>query len=294
MTFPTSFRHALMIIFSASGLATLAVLPVVSGFAQAVQPIAAAPVKAAAVDAKNTEMGWKNKQLERESPTMSSLKFTPKGVLGIDVSSHQGNVNWNRWVARGRTFAYIKATQGTSYQNPYFSAQYGGAYEAGMIRGAYHFANPAGRSGTRQARYFVAHGGGWSADARTLPGVLDIEYNPSGKTCYGLSKNKMIKWISAFTTEYKRLTTRDAVIYTTLGWWSRCTGNTTTFSLTNPLWAARWGTRTPGKLPGAWPAATFWQFAATYGSKPQDQNQFTATPDRLVVLATGVEPAEKE
>jgi len=298
MTFPTSFRRALMIIFSASGMATLAVLPVICEPAQAVQPTAAAPVRAGAVDPNavdpnNTEMGWKNKQLERESPAMSSLRFTPKGVLGIDVSSHQGKVNWNRWVARGRTFAYIKATQGTSYRNPYFSAQYGGAYEAGMIRGAYHFANPAGKSGTKQARYFVAYGGGWSGDGKTLPGVLDIEYNPSGRTCYGLSKKKMVKWVGAFTVEYKRLTTRDAVIYTTLDWWTRCTGNTTKFSLTNPLWAARWGSRTPGKLPGAWPNATFWQFSAKYGSKPQDQNHFIGTPDRLVVLATGVEPPEE-
>ena len=38
------------------------------------------------------------------------VKAQPKG---IDVSSHQGNVNWNAVVANGVSFAYIKATEGT-------------------------------------------------------------------------------------------------------------------------------------------------------------------------------------
>lgn len=46
-----------------------------------------------------------------------------------------------------------------------------------------------------QANYFVDHGGGWSADGRTLPGTLDIEYNPYGATRYGLTKAGMSAWI---------------------------------------------------------------------------------------------------
>jgi len=33
---------------------------------------------------------------------------------GIDVSGYQPNVNWNAVKASGVTFAYIKATEGTS------------------------------------------------------------------------------------------------------------------------------------------------------------------------------------
>jgi hypothetical protein len=50
-----------------------------------------------------------------------------------------------------------------------------GATNAGLIRGGYHFARPDVSSGATQANYFLAHGGGWSADGRTLPGALDIE-----------------------------------------------------------------------------------------------------------------------
>ena len=111
--------------------------------------------------------------------------------------------------------------------------------------------------------------------------MLDIEYNPYGATCYGLSKGKMVSWIRSFTAEYKRLTTRDAVIYTTTDWWTRCTGNTKAFSATNPLWLARYATK-PGTLPGGWRWATFWQ----YTNKPIDQNRFSASYARLRVLAS--------
>src|SRR3978361_1064108 len=89
--------------------------------------------------------------------------YVPTGVRGIDVARYQGKVSWAGWKAKGKSFAYVKATEGTSYVNPYFSAQYGGAAKAGLIRGAYHFASPNGKAGYLQARYFVAHGGGWAA-----------------------------------------------------------------------------------------------------------------------------------
>ena len=51
---------------------------------------------------------------------LSAAIFGPAGDLemraqpkGIDVSSHQGVVNWNAVVSNGISFAYIKATEGT-------------------------------------------------------------------------------------------------------------------------------------------------------------------------------------
>ena len=222
-------------------------------------------------------------QPQRSLASSTAKVYQPPGVLGVDVSSYQRNVDWSRWTAAGRQFAFVKATEGTSYRNPYFAGQYNGAAAAGMLRGAYHFANPAGKSGKTQARYFVKNGGGWKADGKTLPGVLDIEYNPSGKTCYGLSKTKMKTWIESFTKEYLRLTGRPAIIYTTTDWWTRCTGGSKRFAKTNPLWLARYGTTSPGKLPGVWTTATFWQYTST----PMDQNRFNSTYADLVALAKG-------
>jgi GH25 family lysozyme M1 (1,4-beta-N-acetylmuramidase) len=135
-------------------------------------------------------------------------------VLGLDVSSHQNNINWSSVASRGAQFAYIKATEGTGYVNPAFASQYNGAYQARLIRGAYAFALPNDSSGAAQARYFVANGGGWSADGRTLPGALDIENNPYGGACYKLSKGAMVAWIASFNATYQALTSVWPVIYT--------------------------------------------------------------------------------
>ena len=254
-----------------------------------------AAAKAAGLEVGNATMGWRERGTERTQlqsrsgllrygtalAKSSSDPFTPDGVLGIDISSYQGNLKWSKWTKKDRDFAYIKATEGTSYKNKYFKSQYKGAKKAGVIRGAYHFANPAGKAGYKQARYFVKNGGDWSADGKTLPGVLDIEYNPYGSTCYGISKKKTVSWVKSFTREYKKLTGKNAVIYTTLDWWKQCTGNSSKFADTNPLWVARYGTKKPGALPKGWDKATFWQ----YTSNPIDQDVFPGKSKALKKLA---------
>jgi GH25 family lysozyme M1 (1,4-beta-N-acetylmuramidase) len=274
-----------------ASVAALAAFQTSAADARPTRPAPTAEARAAGVTSGDAAMGWSQSAVEgagtdpsgsaERSSALASSAFVPSGVLGIDVSSWQGNVNWAAQVQAGKKFAYVKATEGTGYKNPYFRSQYSGSYNAGMIRGAYHFATPNSSTGAKQAQVFVANGGGWSPDGRTLPGVLDVEYNPYGSTCYGLSKTGMIAWVKSFSTEYKRLTRRDAVIYTTTNWWTQCTGNTAAFSATNPLWLARYGT-TPGTLPAGWTWATFWQ----YSDYPIDQNRFSSTYARLVVLAS--------
>lgn len=206
-------------------------------------------------------------------------------VKGMDVSGWQGNVAWSTAWANGARFAYVKATEGTGYTNPYFAQQYNGSYNVGMIRGAYHFALPDRSSGATQADYFVNHGGGWSADGKTLPGVADLEYNPYGATCYGLSKSGMAAWITSFSNRYRTRTGRYPVIYTSTSWWTQCVGTAGNYSATSPLWVARYST-TVGTLPYAWTYYTFWQFADS-GIFPGDQNVFNGAYDRLQVLARG-------
>ncbi|KIJ63444.1 glycoside hydrolase family 25 protein [Hydnomerulius pinastri MD-312] len=202
--------------------------------------------------------------------------------LGIDVSSFQGDVDWNTWKSKGVTFAYIKATEGTSYTNPYFSAQYTGATSAKLIRGSYHFGHPDDGAGSSQATYFIKNGGGWSADGITLPGALDIEYNPSGSECYGLSASSMVSWIQSFSNEYHSSEKRYPVIYTTTDWWKSCTGNSAAFATNNPLWIAAPGSSV-GTLPAGWSFTTFWQ----YGQSGTDLDKFNGDSTGLEKMAKG-------
>jgi len=227
--------------------------------------------------------GWSQPIRAAASATVHPLPATV--VRGMDVSSHQGNVNWPAAATAGARFAYVKATESTTYTNPYFPQQYNGSYNAGLVRGAYHFALPDRSSGTAQADYFVSHGGGWTRDGRTLPPALDIEYNPYGPTCYGLSPASMVSWIRAFSTEVHARTGRYPVIYSTRNWWVDCTGNNAGFGATNPLWIACY-CASAGTMPAGWSFQTIWQFAST-GPLPGDQNYFNGSYARLQALANG-------
>jgi GH25 family lysozyme M1 (1,4-beta-N-acetylmuramidase) len=199
-------------------------------------------------------------------------------VPGIDVSGHQGNVNWANYWNQGKRFVWVKATEGTGYRNPYFAQQYNGSYNQGFIRGAYHFALPDRSSGTAQADFFSNNGGGWSADGKTLPGAMDMEYNPYGSTCYGKTKASMTQWILEFSNRYKARWNKYPAIYTSTSWWSQCVSGD--FSSTNPLWVARYSSSV-GTLPYNWGFYTVWQ----YSSSPIDQNTFNGSYDRLLVFA---------
>ncbi|MFG3002894.1 lysozyme [Streptomyces calvus] len=222
-----------------------------------------------------------------DEPSMGIMAPTD-GVQGIDVSHWQGAINWTSVRNAGIQFAWIKATEGTTYKDDRFNSNYTNAYHAGVIRGAYHFARPNVSNGATQANFFASSGGAWSRDNLTLPGVLDIEHNPYGAMCYGLSTTAMRTWITDFYNTYKARTSRDVVIYTTASWWNTCTGNWTGMGGKSPLWAAHWGASSP-TIPAGFPTWTVWQYTATGSvsgvSGDVDRNQFNGSRDRLLALA---------
>jgi GH25 family lysozyme M1 (1,4-beta-N-acetylmuramidase) len=193
---------------------------------------------------------------------LASASVAQATVQGFDISHYQANVNFAAAYNSGARFVMIKATESTTYTDPSFSSHYTGATNAGFIRGGYHFAIPDDSSGAAQAKYFLAHGGGWSNDGITLPGMLDIEYNPYGATCYGLSASQMVSWISDFVNTYKSSTGRYPMIYTTADWWNTCTGNSKSFTEC-PLVLARYSSSV-GTIPGGWPYQSFWQNSDSY------------------------------
>jgi GH25 family lysozyme M1 (1,4-beta-N-acetylmuramidase) len=245
------------------------------------------PAGASADPITHPERDWLGSQVAKHEPGRGNIIMQPHVTQtpGLDVSSWQGNVNWSNVAANGAKFAYVKATESTNYTNPYFSQQYTGAYNAGIVHGAYHFATPNTSSGAAQADYFVAHGGGWSRDGMTFPGMLDMEWNPYGSTCYGLSASGMVNWILSFSNEYHAKTSRWPVIYTATSWWSQCTGNTGDFSSTNPLMLANYN-GSPGTMPYHWSFQTIWQYADS-GTFPGDQDRFNGDYSRVQALANG-------
>jgi GH25 family lysozyme M1 (1,4-beta-N-acetylmuramidase)/outer membrane protein assembly factor BamE (lipoprotein component of BamABCDE complex) len=212
-------------------------------------------------------------------------------VLGMDVASYQGNIDWNQQAANGAKFAYAKATEGTSYVNPYFNSQYNGAKAAGLYAGAYVFARPDSPNPVGQADYFIDHAQ-FSNDAKTLPVMLDLEwpYRSSGNyvapyPCYGISTSAMVSWIRSFVDQVKARTGRQTLIYTNVNWWNPCTGNSAAFG-DQLLDIAHYSTSSAGTLPPGWSNWTVWQYADA-GTFPGDQDVFNGSLDDLARLAGG-------
>ena len=93
-------------------------------------------------------------------------------VRGVDVSSYQGEIDWPRLSSQDIDFAYIKATEGSSYQDPYFSQNWQGASETDIRVGAYHFFSFES-GGDTQAQNFIDT---VEPVENMLPPVIDVEY----------------------------------------------------------------------------------------------------------------------
>jgi lysozyme len=93
-------------------------------------------------------------------------------VRGIDVSHHQGDIDWGRVTADDVAFAIIKATEGGDHRDRLFVANLAAARKAGLVVGAYHFFTFC-RPGADQARNFIET---VPFDRSLLPPVVDIEF----------------------------------------------------------------------------------------------------------------------
>ena len=261
-----------------------------------VTPIATTPEEGARLGGASLGYGEKTLQHQEnpqgnpdtsDQPTIVAGNWRPNfGIHGQDVSNHQGNINWAAQANAGSKFTWIKTTEGTSYKDPYFSQNYSGAREYGLLTGGYHFAIPTQSSGAEQARIFVNSGGGWSPDGKTLPGMLDIEYNPYsslGNTCYNMAPGQLTAWVRDFTATYKHLTGRYPTIYSTTGWWQQCMGNTSEFNHM-PLHIASYANR-PGYMPGGSTSFDLWQYSST-GPFAGDSNIYNGSDAEFRSFAT--------
>jgi len=60
-------------------------------------------------------------------------------VRGVDVSAYQGEIDWPVLSQQGITFAYLKATEGSTWQDKRFAYNFTEANSTDLYVGAYHF-----------------------------------------------------------------------------------------------------------------------------------------------------------
>jgi GH25 family lysozyme M1 (1,4-beta-N-acetylmuramidase) len=70
-------------------------------------------------------------------------------LFGIDVSNHNGNMNWSRVKQEGYDFASAKATEGSTFKDPYWDSNHQGMADHMDAYWAYHYVwpnDPAGQA----------------------------------------------------------------------------------------------------------------------------------------------------
>jgi len=92
-------------------------------------------------------------------------------VFGVDVSNHQGGINWDAIASDDIDFAYIKASEGGDLTDRRFETNWAGAARVGLKRGTYHFFTLC-RPGNEQAAHFLRVA---PPDDAALPPAVDLE-----------------------------------------------------------------------------------------------------------------------
>ncbi len=168
-------------------------------------------------------------------------------MLGIDVADQDGRVDWTAVKNSGKTFAFVKATEGASVKDAAFPHHWQTMKNVGMIRGAYHFFHPHTSDPVLQAKEFLKTVGNF--ESGDLPPVLDIEIND------GVSNQAVINAAKQWLAEVEKALLQQTkkpikpIVYTFPSFWDEL-GNPPDFA-GYPLWIAHYQTQKP-QIPSTW------------------------------------------
>jgi len=156
---------------------------------------------------------------------------------------------------------FMKATESTDFVDPNYAVNEAGAKAAGLLVGAYHYADPdaiAG-DGAAEADHFLAIAPLSSGD---LIPVLDLEETG------GLSASQLQTWVRDYLGRIYQQTGVRGMIYMSPAFWRSKMADTTWFADNgySVLWIAHWTTAGQPDVPAnAWDGNgwTFWQYTSS-------------------------------
>jgi lysozyme len=171
---------------------------------------------------------------------------------GIDVSHWDGTINWAAVSGAGIQFAFMKATEGTTFVDPQFQANWSHCAQNQVIRGAYHFFHPA-TDPIAQADFFVQTAG--VPQPGDLPPTLDFE------TTDGLGGAAAAQSALQFLQRVEQKTQRTPILYSSSSFFNGTLGGPAGFD-SYLLWDANWYVQCPNIPDPPWTHWTLWQNSA--------------------------------
>ncbi|MGH8051142.1 MAG: glycoside hydrolase family 25 protein [Arenimonas sp.] len=149
-------------------------------------------------------------------------------VRGIDVSHHQGLIDWKKIAQQDVRFAYIKATEGEDFLDEDFKHNWASAKDVGILPGAYHYFTLC-KTGYEQANNFLSRIG--TPSSKSLPPAVDLEF---GGNCKARpSPEELRKELKVFIDLVEQAWGCRVVLYSTPDFYPVYLQN---YFLQNPLW----------------------------------------------------------
>jgi lysozyme len=133
----------------------------------------------------------------------------PPEAEGLDLSHHNGRVDWAAVGREPLDFVYLKATEGKDHKDPRFQAHWRAARAEGFATGAYHFYRLCLPGGVQAANFIQSV----EVSPSALPPAADLEYDGNCQP-YGTREEMRAElrlFLEALETEYGQR----PVLYTT-------------------------------------------------------------------------------
>ena len=172
-------------------------------------------------------------------------------IPGIDVSHHNGTIEWSKVKDAGIVFAFAKATEGIGVVDTQFEANYAAMQKFQILRGAYHFFRPS-LDAQAQATSFVKVVP--RIGKRDLPAALDVEVSD------GQPPKTIVSGIQKWLDSVEAALGRRPIIYTSATLWNSNLGASKAFGKYR-LWVAHYTNKSAPNLPAGFEDYAFWQYS---------------------------------
>lgn len=180
---------------------------------------------------------------------------------GIDVSHHQGVINWERVAQQIKPeidFVFIKASQGVGSMDPRLKLNSVGAKTVGLKVGYYHYSTLNSASVSEDARseaeWFVSVIK--ELPVPDLPLILDLE---DDNKKVQLSKADVLRWVDMFFNTLIKFGYRDYALYSYTPFLEAHLPSNHNLGDVR-LWIAAYTNKPEPKLPAGWKDFWCWQY----------------------------------
>jgi lysozyme len=183
-------------------------------------------------------------------------------VEGLDVSLHQGKIDWSAIAQAGVRFCYVRASVGGQQVDSQFATNWKAAVDAGLIRGAYHFFWPLTASQDQADNFIDTVGTLQSGD---LAPTLDLEEaigasDPQKRNVWlDVPAEQRLPMIQNWLETVEQAAGMQPVIYTRQNFIESLLGDGVRQLADYPLWIAHYDVPQP-TVPASWTSWNFWQY----------------------------------